>query len=81
MWKFNRNSLRTPAFPIPYKFPNSGKTPKDLYKDLNKKFIETVITDVDPEKIYQLKYLNLMLILLPFLSVKSSVKALKMPIS
>ena len=82
MWKFNRNSLRTPAFPIPYKFPNSEKTPKDFsYEIINKKFIDTVITDVDPEKIYQLKYLNIMLILLPFLSVKSSVKTLKMPIS
>ena len=80
--KFNRNSLRTSAFPIPYKFPNSGKTPEDFsYESINKKFIETVITDVDPEKIYQSKYLNIMLILLPFLSVKSSVKALKMPIA
>ena len=74
--------MRTPAFPIPYKFPNSEKTPKDFsYESINKKFIDTVITDVDPEKIYQLKYLNIMLILLPFLSVKSSVKTLKMPIS
>ena len=62
--------------------PNSGKTSKEFsYESINKKFIETVITDVEPEKIYQLKYFNIMLILLHLLPVKSSVKALKMPIS